>query len=173
MDRYHFQTSFSVLSSLRLPGEALCRHRKCVWNSSKHSVLLCTTELGIRIFLGIHYLSRISFFLNRMQHRKDLEGQRGRNQANTTLSVMFIAPSTLTNVCSTLPPSGIIIFITKLMQEIIIRMQSFYFLLGSKSSLIAELNDILSDRGQILQFITHPSVSAECKYYTNACSNGY
>lgn len=48
-------------------------------------------------------------------------------QANATLSVAFIAPSTLTNVCSILPPSGIIIFITKLMQEIIIRMQSFYF----------------------------------------------
>lgn len=30
--------------------------------------------------------------------------------------------------CSTLPPSGIIIIITKVVQQIIIRMQSFYLL---------------------------------------------
>lgn len=55
------------------------------------------------------------------------------------------------------------------MQEIIMRMQSFYF----PPSLIAEANDILCDSGKILQFITHPSFSAESKYLTNACSNGY
>lgn len=62
-----------------------------------------------------------------MQSCKDLEGQSGHIQADPTSTVIFIAPSTLTNISSALLPSGIFIFITKLMQEVIIRMQSFYF----------------------------------------------
>lgn len=88
---------------------------------------------------------------------KHLEGQSNHTQADQISSVTFIVPSTQTNVASTLPPSGIIMFMTKLMQKVIIRMQSFYFPSFPWSLSLMIFSPIA---GKILQFITHPSFSA-------------